>query len=100
MSFRFDYTQEALDNLRTLRSFDRKAIREKMQEQLTHQPDTKTKNKKPIIGEDFPWGPQGIVWELKVGEFRVFYEVEAEEQVVLIGAIRHKPPHKTTGEIL
>lgn len=100
MSFRFDYTQEALDNLRGLRPFDRKAIREKIQEQLSHQPDTKTKNKKPIIGEDFPWEPSGVVWELRVGEFRVFYEVEVEEQMVLIGAIRHKLPHKTTEEIL
>ena len=35
-----------------------------------------------------------------MSEFRVFYEVEEGASRILIRAIRHKPPHKTIGEIL
>jgi len=40
------------------------------------------------------------IWELRVGEFRVFYDVDEEAQTVFVRAVRHKPPHKTTEEIL
>ena len=40
------------------------------------------------------------VWELRVGEYRVFYDVDDTEHVVTVRAIRHKPPHATTEEIL
>lgn len=40
------------------------------------------------------------VWELRVGEYRVFYDVNEGTSVVMIRAIRHKPPHKTTEEAL
>lgn len=40
------------------------------------------------------------VWELRVGEYRVFYDVDEATAIVYIRAIRHKPPHKTTEEIL
>jgi mRNA-degrading endonuclease RelE of RelBE toxin-antitoxin system len=47
-----------------------------------------------------PWEHIEPVWELRVGEYRVFYDVNEETAVVMIRAIRHKPPHKTTEEIL
>ena len=37
---------------------------------------------------------------LRIGEFRVFYDVNEAEARVMVRAIRHKPPHKTTEEIL
>ena len=40
------------------------------------------------------------VWELRIGEFRVFYDVNEETALVTVRAIRQKPPHKTTEEIL
>jgi mRNA-degrading endonuclease RelE of RelBE toxin-antitoxin system len=47
-----------------------------------------------------PWEYVEPVWELRVGAYRVFYDVEEETDVVMIRAIRYKPPHKTTEEIL
>jgi mRNA-degrading endonuclease RelE of RelBE toxin-antitoxin system len=35
-----------------------------------------------------------------VGEYRVFYDVGEVERVVYVRAIRRKPPHRTTEEIL
>ncbi len=40
------------------------------------------------------------VWELRVREYRVFYDVAAAEQTVYVRAIRRKPGHRTTEEIL
>lgn len=39
-------------------------------------------------------------WELRVGEYRVFYDVQEQARLVTVRAIRLKPPHKTTEEIL
>jgi mRNA-degrading endonuclease RelE of RelBE toxin-antitoxin system len=47
-----------------------------------------------------PWEHVEPVWELRIGEYRVFYDVNEEDLTVAIRAIRHKPPHKTTEEIL
>ncbi len=40
------------------------------------------------------------IWELRVGEFRIFYDVAEEERKVYVRAVRRKPPHKTTEETL
>jgi hypothetical protein len=34
------------------------------------------------------------------GEYRVFYDIQEAEETVKVRAVRHKPPHKTTEEIL
>ena len=53
-----------------------------------------------VLGLTPPWEHVEPVWELRVGEFRVFYDVSEEESRVIVRAIRRKPPHKTTEEIL
>ena len=47
-----------------------------------------------------PWEHLEPVWELRDGEYRVFYDVDEAAAVIKVRAIRHKPPHKTTEEIL
>jgi mRNA-degrading endonuclease RelE of RelBE toxin-antitoxin system len=47
-----------------------------------------------------PWDHELPVWELRVGEYRVFYDVNDTERQVTVRAIRRKPPHATTEEIL
>jgi mRNA-degrading endonuclease RelE of RelBE toxin-antitoxin system len=47
-----------------------------------------------------PWEHAQPVWELRVDEFRVFYDVDEGASLVTVRAIRHKPAHKTTEEIL
>jgi len=38
--------------------------------------------------------------ERRVGDWRVFYDVDGEERRVYVRAVRRKPPHRTTEEIL
>jgi mRNA-degrading endonuclease RelE of RelBE toxin-antitoxin system len=40
------------------------------------------------------------VRELRVGKYRVFYDVDEPAQRVIVRAIRAKPPGRTTEEIL
>ena len=56
-------------------------------EQLSHAPNVRTRNRKPL--DDIP-GPLGATWELRFGpdnRFRVFYELAEDEKVVWILAI-------------
>jgi mRNA-degrading endonuclease RelE of RelBE toxin-antitoxin system len=50
-------------------------------EQLRHQPGLETKNRKPMRPN--PVAP----WELRIGNLRVYYEIEAAETVVRILAV-------------
>jgi len=52
------------------------------------------------VGLALPWDHQEPVWELRIGEHRVFYDVDEPARRVLVRAIRRKPPQRTTEEIL
>jgi hypothetical protein len=40
------------------------------------------------------------VWELRVGEYRVFYDTDEESEKVFVGVICRNPPGVMTDEIL
>ena len=95
-----DYAAGVVEDLAGLRAYDRKRILDRIEQELQHQPTRKTRNKKPIFGLQPPWDYEEPIWELRIGEFRVFYDVEDAQSLVTIRAIRRKPPHKTTEDIL
>lgn len=94
------YAEGVREDLTTLRAYERKNILDAIEQQLSHEPTQQTRNRKIIVGLLPPWEHIPPVWELRVGEYRVFYDVDEEISTVTIRAIRHKPPHKTTEEIL
>ena len=47
-----------------------------------------------------PWTAEPPIWELMVGNYRIFYDVAEEEAMVYVRAIRPKPAGKTTEDIL
>lgn len=95
-----EYAEGVAGDLAGLRPFDRKQILDRIDEQLAHQPTQETRNKKNLVGMVPPWEHVEPIWELRVGEHRVFYDVSEDERRVIVRAIRHKPPHKMTEEIL
>ena len=95
-----EFTEGVEEDLKGLRAADRKRILDKIDEQLLHAPTQPTRNKKIVVGLKPPWEQEEPVWELRVGPFRVFYDVNEAEQGVVIRAVREKPPHRTTEEIL
>ncbi len=60
---------------------------------------TPSRYRKELVGLVPPWDQVRPVWELRVGDYRVFYDVDAADRTVLVRAIRHKG-RRTTGEIL
>ena len=94
------YAEDVANDLKRLRAAQRTQILDRIDAQLTYQPTEQTRNRKILVGLVPPWEHEEPVWQLRIGEFRVFYDVDEAEAIVVIRAIRHKPPHKTTEEIL
>lgn len=86
-----------LDNLRP---YDRNRILDDIEQQLEFEPGQVTRRKKVLEAVEPPWDQLGPVWQLSVGDFRVFYDIVEKDQLVIVRAVRKKPAHRTTDEIL
>ena len=86
--------------LEQIRPFDRNLILDTIEDQLTYAPMVETRNRKMLatLMPSFEHVPP--VWQLRAGDYRVFYDVDEEEKIVIVRAIRLKPAHKTTEGIL
>lgn len=89
-----------LSDLKRLSAYRRTILLEAIETQLAYEPTAPTKNRKLLVNLIPPWDAVPPIWELRVGEYRVFYDVSAEEQTVYIRAIRRKPTGSRTEEIL
>jgi mRNA-degrading endonuclease RelE of RelBE toxin-antitoxin system len=87
-------------DLKNLRPFHRSRILDQIEASLTHQPTAPSRNRKLLVNLLPPWEATSLVWELRSGEHRVFYDVDEALRVVHIRAIRKKLPGKTTQDIL
>ena len=82
MSYRIDYSPDAVDHLRALPVREQRSVVDGVDVQLTDQPTVETRNRKPMRPN--PIAP----WELRVGQLLVYYEVRDEpEPVVRVLAI-------------
>ncbi len=82
--FKLELTLEALDDLRAFKKREQNRIVEAIETQLTHQPHQETRNRKRLR-------PNRLAeWELRVDEFRIFYDVQVSNQRVKIEAIGYK----------
>jgi mRNA-degrading endonuclease RelE of RelBE toxin-antitoxin system len=79
----------ALDHIEAIeRKYD-SLIRKAIEEQLVHEPDVQTRNRKPLVRET----AIGATWELRCGpgnRFRIFYDVHRDGRVVVVLAIARK----------
>jgi mRNA-degrading endonuclease RelE of RelBE toxin-antitoxin system len=98
--YEIEYSAGVIDDIRDLRAYDRAEILDKIEEQLLREPTVETKNRKQLPGFVPPWEHYPPVWELRIGEYRVYYDVSEEERIVAVRAIRQKRPHRTTEEAL
>jgi mRNA-degrading endonuclease RelE of RelBE toxin-antitoxin system len=100
VAFVVQIVPSALDELKSVRVYYRRIIADAIDEQLSHQPTVATRNRKELLAADASFAFEPPLWELRVGDFRVFYDVDEENQTVYVRAVRDKPPHATTEEIL
>jgi mRNA-degrading endonuclease RelE of RelBE toxin-antitoxin system len=83
-AYQIEVSEDARADLSYYSAFERKIITSEIRVQLAHQPQVETKNRKPL--RDNPIAS----WELRVGKYRVFYEVAETVRIVAIVAVGHK----------
>ncbi len=89
MAYRIEYYPDAIEHLKELTKRNQSIIFNAIENQLTYQPNIETKQKKKMR-------PNQIApWELRVGNFRIYYDIEIDSQsTVIILAIGIKERNK------
>ena len=102
MAARFEIvvSEGVKEDLKALRAYDRQMILDTIEIQLMHTPTIATKQRKLLRNLAPPFDAIPPIWQLRVGTFRVFYDVQEAEHRVSVRAIHHKHAHRQTEEIL
>ena len=100
MPFVVQIMPSALAELKAIKVFYRRQIAHAINDQLTNQPQVETRNRKVLEQAPASFEFEPPLWELRVGSFRVFYDVDEAEQTVFIRAVREKTPHAETEDVL
>lgn len=82
--YEIDFTQEALNDLKSFRKFEQAKIIQGIEAQLQYEPNVETRNRKLLRSNTI------AEWELRIDHYRVFYNVEAVVRIVSIEAIGFK----------
>ena len=89
MAYHIEFAASVKNQLRTLSARQRSMVFQAIDRHLLHEPLAETRNRKPLRPN--PLAP----WELRVGNLRVFYEVDVSEpDVVRILAVGEKRRNK------
>jgi mRNA-degrading endonuclease RelE of RelBE toxin-antitoxin system len=82
--FEVVFTESALDDLHYFKKAAQNIILQAVEQQLTTQPLTETRNRKPLRSNDL------FQWEVRVGSHRVFYDIDEANHQVIIKAVGWK----------
>lgn len=75
LMYEIEYTPQAIEDLQFFRKNDQKQILDNIEIQLQYEPTVETRNRKQMRPNDL------AAWELRIGKFRILYNVD---EVVLI----------------
>ena len=81
MMFEIEFTTQAERDLRWFRKNEQSEILDAIYEQLRYEPTSETRNRKRLRPN------QTAEWEMRVGKFRVFYDVAEIVRIVSIEAV-------------
>lgn len=100
MAYEIVVHELAVEELASLRAFDQRRLLSEIREQLANEPTLATRRRKCLADLTPSFEHEPPVWELRVGDFRVFYDVEDDEQQVHVRAVRSKSPSQRTDDIV
>lgn len=86
--FRITFTPSALDDIEWFRKHEQKTIFDNTEEQLTYQPNVVTRNRKKLRPN------QSAEWELRIDNYRVFYDVDTAINTVEVMMVGYKEGNK------
>lgn len=86
--YEIEFTPTAREDIRYFKRYEQNIIIEAIEVQLVYQPTTETANR-------FRRNPLEIAeWELRIGNYRVFYNVRESVQIVSVERVGEKPNHQ------
>lgn len=97
--YSLELANAAVADLMALRAFDRARILAEIQEHLATAPTIEAGQRKLLSSLRPSWEHVPPLWQLRVGDFRVFYDVDEVAQVVSVRRVIRKGS-KTTGEVV
>ncbi len=98
--YTIDFSTLFQGQIQQIRAFDRRQILQKIEEQLHFQPFLPTRNRKILIGAVARFEHEPPIWELRIGQFRVYYDIDDDRGIVHVRAMREKRPTHTTEQLL
>lgn len=82
--YEIEYTEEAEADLVYFRKHEQALILDEVERRLRYEPTVPTRNRKQLMSN------QTAAWELRIGDFRVFYNPDEIIQIVAIVRIGEK----------
>src|SRR5690349_1201054 len=100
MAYEIVVHELAVAELASIRPFDRRRLIVEIREQLADHPDVPTRRRKCLADLVPGFEHEMPSWELRVGDFRVFYDVQVDEPRVHVRAVRRKDASQRTEDIV
>lgn len=88
MKFSINIAESAIDDIKCFKKYERVIILNSIDKQLLYEPMVETRNKKLLRDNIF------FRWELCIGKYRVFYNVNKNDRIVDITAVGYKVRNK------
>ena len=83
-NFEVKFTSSALDDIAPFKRRERKTILDGIDKQLVYEPHVETRNRKRLRPN------RTSEWEVRIGKYRVFYDVRQSERIVEVTVIGEK----------
>ena len=83
-NFEVKFTSSALDDMTRFKKRERTVILDGIEKQLVDEPHVETRNRKRLRPN------RTSEWEVRIGKYRVFYDVRQSERVVEVKVIGEK----------
>ena len=82
--FEIKFTEQAIADLKLLKKAERRSIMSELEANLIKEPAVETRNLKKLRPN------QLAEWELRLGDFRIFYDVDPDNALIKIQAVGYK----------
>src|SRR5438477_10789890 len=82
--FEIKFTEQAIADLKLLKKAERRFIMTELETDLIREPNVETRNRKKLRPN------QLAEWELRIGNFRIFYDVDQGNGLIKIHTIGYK----------